>query len=177
MSAHSKRSITIGSLLIIAIAGTFYACAGTNRASTLTTGDAASKVYVAPGSYDEFYAFLSGGRIACAFEQGGEPHLGLLDPGEPLRDLELAIDAPYLRSDGRRLLMIGLTASEFPAVFALDPGVGEPEVLYRVRERNLDHRFLCTAKRIEFPTEEGRTAHAFWTSLSESLPRAATSSL
>ena len=108
------------------------------------------------------YAFLSGGRIACAFEQGGEPHLGLLDPGEPLRDLELAIDAPYLRSDGRRLLMIGLTASEFPAVFALDPAVGEPEVLYRVRERNLDHRFLSTAKPIEFPTEEGRTAHAFF---------------
>ena len=24
-------------------------------------GDAASKVYVAPGSYDEFYAFMSGG--------------------------------------------------------------------------------------------------------------------
>jgi nitrous-oxide reductase len=33
-------------------------------ASTATTGaasDAASKVYVAPGQYDEFYAFVSGG--------------------------------------------------------------------------------------------------------------------
>ena len=108
------------------------------------------------------YAFLSGGRIACAFERGGESHLGLLESGEPLRDLELAIDAPYLRSDGQRLLMIGLTASEFPAVYALDPAVGEPEVLYRARERELDHRFLSTAKHVEFPTEDGQKAHAFF---------------
>jgi dipeptidyl aminopeptidase/acylaminoacyl peptidase len=108
------------------------------------------------------YTFLSGDRIACAFDRGGESHLGLIEPGKPLRDLELAIDAPYLRSDGTRLLMIGLTASEFPAVYALDPAVGEPEVLYRVRERGLGHRYLSTAKPIEFPTEEGCTAHAFF---------------
>jgi dipeptidyl aminopeptidase/acylaminoacyl peptidase len=108
------------------------------------------------------YAFLSGGRIACAFEQGGESHLGLLEPGHPLRDLGLAIDARYLRSDGERILMIGLTASEFPAVFALDPAAGEPEVLYRGRERSFDDRYLSAAQRIEFPTEESRAAHAFF---------------
>ncbi|MFL5737964.1 MAG: S9 family peptidase [Actinomycetota bacterium] len=108
------------------------------------------------------YSFLSGRRIACAFEQGGESHLGLVEPGKPLRDLGLAVDARYLRSDGERILMIGLTASEFPAVFALDPTAGEPEVLYRGRERSLDHRYLSTAQRVEFPTEEGHTAHAFF---------------
>ncbi|MFL5766947.1 MAG: S9 family peptidase [Actinomycetota bacterium] len=108
------------------------------------------------------YAFLSGGRIACAFDQRGASHLALLERGKPLRDLELAIDASCLRSDGRRLLMIGLTASEFPAVYALDPAGGEPEVLYRTRERSLDHPFLSTAQPIEFPTEENRTAHAFF---------------
>jgi hypothetical protein len=29
--------------------------------ATAVTGDAASKVYVAPGKYDEFYNFVSGG--------------------------------------------------------------------------------------------------------------------
>jgi nitrous-oxide reductase len=52
-------------LLAIAAAGAIglaYACAPRGpRQSSLITGDAASKVYVAPGSYDEFYAFLSGG--------------------------------------------------------------------------------------------------------------------
>ena len=39
-----------------------YACtrpAAPNQ--SVLTGDAASRVYVAPGSYDEFYSFMSGG--------------------------------------------------------------------------------------------------------------------
>jgi nitrous-oxide reductase len=46
----------------VAIAIVLYACTA-NRAprQSLVNGDAASKVYVAPGSYDEYYAFLSGG--------------------------------------------------------------------------------------------------------------------
>jgi nitrous-oxide reductase len=36
-----------------------YSCRTTTP--SLTTGDASSKVYVAPGQYDEFYAFMSGG--------------------------------------------------------------------------------------------------------------------
>ena len=40
-----------------------YACsvANSREAGSLTGGDAASKVYVAPGQHDEFYAFMSGG--------------------------------------------------------------------------------------------------------------------
>jgi dipeptidyl aminopeptidase/acylaminoacyl peptidase len=109
------------------------------------------------------YAFLDDGRIGCSFDSDGESHLALIDPesGE-LRDLEIAMDSAYLRSDGRRLLMIGQTASEFPAVYALDPDVGEPELLHRARVLHLDHAFLSPARRIEFPTEEDRTAHAFF---------------
>ncbi len=36
-------------------------CGGGAKPGALVAGDAASKVYVAPGSYDEFYAFMSGG--------------------------------------------------------------------------------------------------------------------
>jgi nitrous-oxide reductase len=48
-------------LTLAAAAGVIYACAGTSKSGNLVTSDAASKVYVAPGQYDEFYAFLSGG--------------------------------------------------------------------------------------------------------------------
>jgi nitrous-oxide reductase len=41
------------------VAAALYSCKGTP--TSLTTGDAASKVYVAPGQHDEYYAFLSGG--------------------------------------------------------------------------------------------------------------------
>ncbi|HEV8195906.1 MAG TPA: nitrous oxide reductase, partial [Gemmatimonadales bacterium] len=48
------RSALFGVLLLAA-------CGGSGTRSTLVTGDAASKVYVAPGAYDEYYAFMSGG--------------------------------------------------------------------------------------------------------------------
>ncbi len=58
----STRKIVIGGLVAAATVGTLYACARTNRPqNSLTSSDAAARVYVAPGAYDEFYAFLSGG--------------------------------------------------------------------------------------------------------------------
>jgi nitrous-oxide reductase len=60
-----KSKIPRFTLLAIAAAGAIglaYACAPRGqRQTSLITGDAATKVYVAPGAYDEFYAFLSGG--------------------------------------------------------------------------------------------------------------------
>ena len=47
-----------------AVVGAVYACGPRTSAgggTSLVTGDAAQRVYVAPGTYDEFYAFLSGG--------------------------------------------------------------------------------------------------------------------
>jgi nitrous-oxide reductase len=46
----------------VAAAAVFYACTTRRAPSTsLVAGDAASQVYVAPGSYDQFYSFMSGG--------------------------------------------------------------------------------------------------------------------
>ena len=48
----------------ITLSGLAYACAPsvkTNASSGLLAGDAATRTYVPPGSYDEYYAFLSGG--------------------------------------------------------------------------------------------------------------------
>jgi nitrous-oxide reductase len=51
-----------GTFCIGAAALLIHACSRpSGKASSVLTGDAASKVYVAPGSYDEFYSFLSGG--------------------------------------------------------------------------------------------------------------------
>jgi len=61
MQSSVRRALT---LTAIAGAAVFlaYACSpsGGNKQSVLA-GDAASRVYVAPGSYDEFYSFMSGG--------------------------------------------------------------------------------------------------------------------
>jgi nitrous-oxide reductase len=61
MNPLRRPSLVITALTVGAIA-LLYACT-TNRATTrsLVGGDAAAKVYVSPGTYDEFYSFLSGG--------------------------------------------------------------------------------------------------------------------
>ena len=53
----NKFLITLGSLAVIATA---QSCKMKN-ADSVVSGDAAAKVYVAPGKYDEFYNFVSGG--------------------------------------------------------------------------------------------------------------------
>lgn len=55
-----KKGI-FGTLVVVAISMlTFTACKPKNAGSAVS-GDAAQKVYVAPGKYDEFYNFVSGG--------------------------------------------------------------------------------------------------------------------
>ncbi|MCO6476256.1 MAG: Sec-dependent nitrous-oxide reductase [Phaeodactylibacter sp.] len=52
--------MTHRSIVPMLIAAMVAACGGGQQGS-LVTGDAAQRVYVAPGEYDEFYAFMSGG--------------------------------------------------------------------------------------------------------------------
>jgi nitrous-oxide reductase len=55
---------TIVWVALVALAVVGYACAPSGKSASTTNllaGDAASRVYVAPGSYDEYYSFLSGG--------------------------------------------------------------------------------------------------------------------
>src|SRR6476619_7920518 len=58
----SLRRMLTGAVCIGAAVTLTYACSRpTSNNKSVLTGDAASRVYVAPGSYDEFYSFLSGG--------------------------------------------------------------------------------------------------------------------
>jgi nitrous-oxide reductase len=62
MASNISRKLAIGVGAVIAASAALYACTVTgSKGANLVTGDAASAVYVPPGSYDEYYAFLSGG--------------------------------------------------------------------------------------------------------------------
>src|SRR5688500_20401027 len=52
----TRATTALGAVAAIAI---FYSCR--TPAPSLASGDAAERVYVAPGTHDELYAFLSGG--------------------------------------------------------------------------------------------------------------------
>ena len=58
----SRKYALVGfSALLVAAAAYAVACAPTTRSAGTGAADAAARVYVPPGSYDEYYAFLSGG--------------------------------------------------------------------------------------------------------------------
>lgn len=62
MSLSRRSALLSGSAAIALGAVYFYACAPSTRSVGIgAAGDAPSRVYVAPGSYDEYYAFMSGG--------------------------------------------------------------------------------------------------------------------
>ena len=59
--SKSIRTLLVPGALALAVVWIAYACASRQNTPSLVGGDAAQRVYVAPGEYDEFYAFLSGG--------------------------------------------------------------------------------------------------------------------
>jgi nitrous-oxide reductase len=61
--SHTIRWLITAGAVAAAGGGLLFACrTGTSKGATnLVAGDAASKVYVAPGQHDEFYSFMSGG--------------------------------------------------------------------------------------------------------------------
>src|SRR5690242_3557695 len=62
MSKRFASRWLAGAITAIVLVGIGYACASRQRAGqSLVSGDAAQRVYVAPGAYDEFYAFFSDG--------------------------------------------------------------------------------------------------------------------
>ena len=55
----NRLILVILGLVVIALA--YYSCSTKSPAGAVLGGDEASEVYVGPGEYDDFYAFLSGG--------------------------------------------------------------------------------------------------------------------
>ena len=116
------------------------------------------------------YAFLSPGLIACSYEESGTSRLALLDTetGE-LEDLKTPYSAiAYVRAgrstDGAagRVVFVGASPKEPASVVSLDSSTGRHEVLRRSGEVELDPGYLSVPEPVEFPTENGLTAHAFF---------------
>src|SRR4026208_127212 len=97
----SLRRVFAGALCIGAAALAVHACSRpAGKSNSVLAGDAASRVYVAPGSYDEFYAFLSGGfsgqvavyglpsgrllKVVPVFSQNGESGWGYNEGTKPM---------------------------------------------------------------------------------------------
>jgi dipeptidyl aminopeptidase/acylaminoacyl peptidase len=110
------------------------------------------------------YAFESQERIICAFIEKGSSRLASLDT----RTLKFeTIETPYrdityLRAAPGRVIFRGGSPTAPASIVQLDLKTGETEVLRRANDLKIDPGYFSTPQAIEFPTEDGKTAHAFF---------------
>ena len=112
------------------------------------------------------YAFLADGGIACVRCDRGEERLCLLAPGSAgPEDLGLpftSFEFPSLRSHGNKLVFIAGSPERESEIVSLELPGGEPVRLRPAGEPPVDRAYASRPRAIEFPTEGGRTAHAFY---------------
>lgn len=114
-----------------------------------------------------YFGFLADGRIACAYGGAGELHVALLDPGSSeLLDLDLPFssapwDTPQLAVEGHRIALIAGGPATPHAVASLDFTSRSVDVLRTSTTLSVDPGYISRPRHIEFPTEGGRTAHAY----------------
>ncbi|MGH7853850.1 MAG: S9 family peptidase, partial [Candidatus Binatia bacterium] len=110
------------------------------------------------------YGFASEKQIVCSYSKNGNDYLATLDTAtKTLRDIELPYSAiSQVRVFGNRVVFIAASAAETSAMVTLDLTTKNLEVLRRSRETAVDAGYLSEARAIEFPTEQGLTAHGYF---------------
>jgi len=110
------------------------------------------------------YGFDSSDRIICAYNEQGNWQLASLDASAGKLE---KIETPYteitgLRCARERVVFCGGSPAEALSVVQLDLATRKTETLRRSSQIKVDREYLSTPESIEFPTENGLTAHAFF---------------
>ena len=110
------------------------------------------------------YAFESADRIVCTFSEHGIWKLALLDTRSG--NLE-RIETPYTEisfvcaAPGRAVFRAGSPTDPF-SIVEMDLATRQINVLKRANRIEVDPAYIAVAEPVEFPTEGGQTAHAFY---------------
>jgi len=110
------------------------------------------------------YAFIAPTQIICTYIERGLSRLALLDT--TARTLE-TFDLPYtdisfLRATPAHAVFRAGSADAPTAIVRLDLKTREVTPLRRANDLKIDPGYLSNAQPIEFPTEDGLTAYAFY---------------
>ncbi len=110
------------------------------------------------------YAFASAEQVICVYNHSGTWKLASL--GTRTRTLE-PIKTPYtsirdIRATSGRALFFAASPTEPTALVLMNLAAGALEVLRRASDITVDPGYLSMPEAIEFPTENGLTAHAFF---------------
>ncbi|MDQ6883514.1 MAG: S9 family peptidase [Candidatus Dormibacteraeota bacterium] len=111
------------------------------------------------------YAFDSEARVVCQVRSGGLARLATIDTQQgrldPVETPYTAFGASIRALSGKAVTIAGSPTEPFQVVVA-DLVSGRVEVLRRSMDVPIDPTYLSVPDTIEFPTEGGLTAHAFY---------------
>jgi dipeptidyl aminopeptidase/acylaminoacyl peptidase len=110
------------------------------------------------------YAFIQPGQLLCSYLAAGTWRLVRLET-DTRRLTPLAV--PYtsisgVRASRERAVFVGGSPTESPAVVVLDLAHDQLAVVRKSSTVTIDPGYLSPAQPIEFPTEQGLTAHALF---------------
>ena len=164
-----KSIIAVSAVLLLL---TLSACKPKNT-QDVVSGDAASRSYVAPGKYDEFYNFVSGGfsgqmsvyglpsgrlfRVIPVFSVDPEKGYGFSEETKPM----LNTSHGFVPWDDLHHIEMSLTAGEINGKWVFANGNNTP------RLARVDLKTFRTAEIIELPNSGGNHSSPFGTENSE----------
>lgn len=110
------------------------------------------------------YKFVSPQHIACLFSERSITYLAILDTTTGKLDV---IETPYTVMSGIKVAMgcvffLGASPTEPTSILQLDLSTRQITLLRRFSNVAVDTAYLSMPEAIEFPTEYGRTAFAFY---------------
>ncbi len=110
------------------------------------------------------YAFSSATRIVCTYAKDGRDYLAMLDTeNRTLKTIELPFTTiSQVRASGNRVVLIGSARTESASIVSLDLRTNSFDILRRSREATNLAGYLTIPQAIEFPTEQGLTAHGYF---------------
>ncbi len=110
------------------------------------------------------YAFIAPHRLACTFNRRGTWNLGILDTaGGRLQERPTSYtDIACLRAKGERLVFLAGASTQPPSVVEHDLRTSRAQVIRRASPVVVQPDYLSMPEILEYDTEHGRTAHAFF---------------
>ena len=112
------------------------------------------------------YGFQDAGTIICAYTQGGVWHQAKIDIDngtlEPLGTSYTEMNRGDLAVDSETMVMVAGSPTEPYSVVRVDLETGETQVLRKARGTAVDPGYLSPPEAIEFATENGATAYAYY---------------
>ncbi len=110
------------------------------------------------------YGFVSANEILCAYTSGGIWRLAHLNTSTQQLT---PIETPYtvvstVEVSPRQAVFVGASPTQSSALVRLDLATDSTEVLRTSTDVTVDPRYISVPVAIEFPTEHGLTAHAFY---------------